>query len=111
MLPRGASRIAVALRLTRRSAPQSRELGQHRGVRPHAHLEAAQLELLVRRVHPVVLQAEADEQRVEPEDSLHRADGGDRAAAADEHGLAVEGGGQDRKSTRLNSSHANISYA
>src|SRR3712207_7889987 len=33
--------------------------------------------------------------------------GGPRAARAPAHG----GGGQDRKSTRLNSSHANISYA
>src|SRR3712207_7421450 len=32
-------------------------------------------------------------------------------AAADEADLRVEAGEQDRKSTRLNSSHANISYA
>src|SRR3712207_7653245 len=34
-----------------------------------------------------------------------------RAPAGDHHEVVVAGGGGDRKSTRLNSSHANISYA
>src|SRR3712207_7936541 len=54
------------------------------------------------------------------EDEDHVADAQERAALADEerrdlgaveHGAAADGEAEDRKSTRLNSSHANISYA
>src|SRR3712207_9551806 len=38
-------------------------------------------------------------------------EGGDAAAAVDDERADVFGVAQDRKSTRLNSSHANISYA
>src|SRR3712207_8118902 len=52
----------------------------------------------------------------EAEDPLRRGAGGGGQGGAHRHGDALEGDpggrpGRDRKSTRLNSSHANISYA
>src|SRR3712207_8974655 len=44
------------------------------------------------------------------DDGVARRPGAHRGAAAG-HAVAADGGALDRKSTRLNSSHANISYA
>src|SRR3712207_6938627 len=43
--------------------------------------------------------------------NLIRTAGADRVLTMDLHAPAIEGFFEDRKSTRLNSSHANISYA
>src|SRR4029079_10317969 len=52
-----------------------------------ALVEARQVVLLVRRMHPVVVEPEADEERVEPERALEVADDRDRASGADRHSL------------------------
>src|SRR3712207_8115321 len=51
------------------------------------------------------------DQRVEARPPLGRIDSRHRLLARRIGGEAVDGFGRDRKSTRLNSSHANISYA
>src|SRR3712207_8873677 len=54
-----------------------------------------------------------DKRRVDPSGAVREPDGGAEAAAAPapEAAPAEEPTSKDRKSTRLNSSHANISYA
>ena len=50
-------------------------------------MEGGQLVFLVGRVHAVVVEAEADHQRVHLQVALEGADDGDRAARARHHGL------------------------
>src|SRR3712207_8023937 len=54
------------------------------------------------------VQVQEDEATRRPAEVVHP---GDRLLPAVAALVEVHGGGQDRKSTRLNSSHANISYA
>src|SRR2546430_17632187 len=51
----------------------------------------------------------AAQRQVADDETDGRPAGGDRASLAD--GAGETGGGEDRKSTRLNSSHSQISYA
>ena len=53
----------------------------------HAHPVAREFELLVRRMHPVVVEAEAHEDCVKPEHALEHARDRDRSAALDQFGL------------------------
>src|SRR5690349_9971196 len=57
-----------------------RQRGEDTGPGADAFLEAAQIVLLVRRVDVVVIEAKADQQRVEPERTLEIGDDRDRGA-------------------------------
>ena len=67
-------------------------LGRQRvqNARPGADalVEAFEVELLVRRMHAVVVEREADQQRIHAEHALEVGDDRDRAAGADRHRLA-----------------------
>src|SRR3546814_1981506 len=84
-----ANVIALPLRL--RDASHA---GQHRGVGADAVVEADQLELLVRRMHAVVVEAEAEQDRVDAEILADRADRGNRSPGADQVRLLAEHVGQ-----------------
>src|SRR5580704_18907650 len=64
-----------------------------------AFVEAFQVEFLVWRMHPVVVEREADHQRLHAEHGLKIADDGDRAAGADGHGFLAPLRG--KRGTRL----------
>src|SRR3712207_7023765 len=63
------------------------------------------------RSHPVPRPALVDDERREHAAGDGEQDDGGTAQPMAGHLRQCEDGGQDRKSTRLNSSHANISYA
>src|SRR3712207_6884695 len=81
-----------------RSLPDPRP-GTSRTVPPHAAGDEADLGAVGGLVHPVAVQRGG------------RCDGRGRAARLVPAAQALRRSGVDRKSTRLNSSHANISYA
>src|SRR2546427_1388115 len=115
--------VADAGRLERRHlAPDARggtrQVDEERGARP---LAEAQREVEVGR-EPEVLEhhgvaglgrAVRGEERVARVGGERHRDerGGARDKAVEDHGDAAGGAGEDRKSTRLNSSHSQISYA
>src|SRR5436853_6745024 len=76
---------------TRASRASMRKSGRQRGedARPAARtfVERGELVFLVRRMDAVVVEAEADHQRIHFEIALENADDRDRAAGADEHRL------------------------
>src|SRR6202034_4531106 len=92
--PSPSSRIAeftryggASLRLKRRSTSLVRERCQDPRPGADALVEALEIELLVRRVHPVVIERKTDHQGVHAEHGLEIADDRDRAAGADRDGL------------------------
>jgi 2-haloacid dehalogenase len=70
-------------------APSRRQRVEDARPAPDALVERGQVELLVRRMHAVVVEREADHERVHAEHALEVADDRDRAAGADGDGLAA----------------------
>src|SRR5215212_8234244 len=75
----------AARRETRMTLPGQR--GKDARPAARALVEAGEIIFFIRRMHPVVVEGEADEQRVEAERALEVADDRDGAARADRHGL------------------------
>src|SRR6185437_3660517 len=75
-------RLAIRSRAVTRATSSLGELAQQSSVRADAVVEAAQLELLVRAVHLIVVEAEPHQQAVDAERPAERLHHRDRAATA-----------------------------
>src|SRR5258708_28181266 len=71
------------------SASLLRERRQYPGPAPRALVEAREIVFLVRRMDAVVIEAEADQQRVDAEEPLEIGNDPDRAAGPDQQRLGA----------------------
>src|SRR5690348_12364081 len=82
-----AEALNAAFAMMYRLLRQFGELGQDARPGADALVEALEVVFLVRRMDVVVVEAEADHQRVDTERPLEVGDHGDRGAGAEQHGL------------------------